>query len=421
MIKEKSVSHSLENPSFKYMYHFVSLHLCLHWLVRKRFRTFKFPHVGPRVLGASSHTRRWLWKMTRLHALLMTWTRWWKPYKMALGKGSWRWVLAKIDALQLFWYFYIFDKIMNALDWSFFNCQKYFWIKTGDRHYHFVKLSFIDRPFCRMETVPQPFCRAKTLSSTKWPTATPPREWQGGRYVVIFVQVANNGYVLCRFQFCQPLPNLCANIYVQNNSVGSWPIVTFTMCLLKDDMGTDDVTDMQILICAKYLYPISKGKAAAHNVEDVLVAMHDWMHDLSFRWLHLIPPQGWKWDFTTRCKMFEAPPMGNSWHNAKVLDAHPLQPTQHPCKAWIPHHTPTLPAISHPSATCLATALWTSPGPAVFPPIPHNWIEHLWRLASIKTVCQPLKCFGGLWTMREKGARGKKMHGIMFGNTSLQN
>ena len=101
-------------------------------------------------------------------------------------------------------------------------------------------------------------------------------------------------------------------------------------------------------------------------------------------------------------------PMGNSWHNAKVLDAHPLQPTQHPCKAWIPHHTPTLPAISHPSATCLATALWTSPGPAVFPPIPHNWIEHLWRLASIKTVCQPLKCFGGLWTMREKGARGKK-------------
>ena len=68
-----------------------------------------------------------------------------------------------------------------------------------------------------------------------------------------------------------------------------WPIVTFTMCLLKDVMGTDDVTDMQLLICARYLYPISKSKAAAHNVEDVFVAMHDWMHDLSFRWLHLIP------------------------------------------------------------------------------------------------------------------------------------
>ena len=32
----------------------------------------------------------------------------------------------------------------------------------------------------------------------------------------------------------------------------SWPIVTFPICLLKDDMGTDDVTDMELLICAKY-------------------------------------------------------------------------------------------------------------------------------------------------------------------------
>jgi hypothetical protein len=186
---------------------------------------------------------------------------------------------------------------MHLID-HFFNkiyiiVKKYFWIKTGERHYHFVKLGF-------MEFIE---------SSTKWPTATPPREWQRGCYVVIFVQVANGGYILCRRQFCHPLPNLCANIYVQISPVGSW-IVTFTMCLLKDDMGTHDVTDMQILICAKYLYPISRGKAAAHNVEDVLVAMHDWMQNLSFRWLHLIPPPGWKWDFTVRCEMFEALPHG---------------------------------------------------------------------------------------------------------------
>ena len=60
------------------------------------------------------------------------------------------------------------------------------------------------------------------------------------------------------------------------------------MCLLKDDMGTDDVTNMQLLICAKY----PQSKAAAHDIEDVLVSMHDWMHDLFFRWLHLIPPTG---------------------------------------------------------------------------------------------------------------------------------
>ena len=33
--------------------------------------------------------------------------------------------------------------------------SKYLWIKTGDRHYHFVEPWVIDRPFCRMETVYQ--------------------------------------------------------------------------------------------------------------------------------------------------------------------------------------------------------------------------------------------------------------------------
>ena len=89
----------------------------------------------------------------------------------------------------------------------------------------------------------QPYFRARVLK---------------GNYVDIFFQVANNGYVLCRFQFCQPLPNLCSkskSALLASMWLGlkpSWPIVTFTMCLLKDDMGTDDVTDMQLLICAKY-------------------------------------------------------------------------------------------------------------------------------------------------------------------------
>ena len=67
--------------------------------------------------------------------------------------------------------------------------------------------------------------------------------------------------MFCAVQFFQPLPHLCSNIYVQISPVGKHVagfeaslayIVTFTMCLLKDDMGTDDVTNMQLLICAKY-------------------------------------------------------------------------------------------------------------------------------------------------------------------------
>ena len=48
----------------------------------------------------------------------------------------------------------MFYKIMNALvDHFLTKLSKYLWIKTGDRHYHFVEPWVIDRPCCRMETV----------------------------------------------------------------------------------------------------------------------------------------------------------------------------------------------------------------------------------------------------------------------------
>ena len=44
------------------------------------------------------------------------------PTKWHWEKGSWRWGLANIEALQKwFWDFYMFYKIMNALVWSFFD------------------------------------------------------------------------------------------------------------------------------------------------------------------------------------------------------------------------------------------------------------------------------------------------------------
>ena len=42
---------------------------------------------------------------------------------------------------------------MHWFDHFLTNLSKYLWIKTGDRHYHFVEPWFMDIPFCRMETV----------------------------------------------------------------------------------------------------------------------------------------------------------------------------------------------------------------------------------------------------------------------------
>jgi hypothetical protein len=69
--------------------------------------------------------------------------------------GSETLVLAKIDALQngSGIYRFLIRSWMHWFDHFLTKLSKYLWIKTGDRHYHFVEPWFMDRPFCRMETV----------------------------------------------------------------------------------------------------------------------------------------------------------------------------------------------------------------------------------------------------------------------------
>ena len=79
------------------------------------------------------------------------------PTKWHWEKGSWRWGLDKIEALQNgSGIFICFIKSwMHWFDHFLTKLSKYLWIKKGDRHYHFVEPWVIDRPFCRMETVYQ--------------------------------------------------------------------------------------------------------------------------------------------------------------------------------------------------------------------------------------------------------------------------
>ena len=79
------------------------------------------------------------------------------PTKWHWEKGSWRWGLDKIEALQNgSWIFICFIKSwMHWFDHFLTKLPKYLWIKTGDRHYLFVEPRVINRPFCRMETVYQ--------------------------------------------------------------------------------------------------------------------------------------------------------------------------------------------------------------------------------------------------------------------------
>ena len=127
--KEKSASHFVENPSFQYMYHFVSAYLCLHWLARKRKSCME-------QIGSTSEKDEWRW------------TREWKPYKMALGKRQL--TLSSCQdrcSTKWLWDFRLFYHIMNALVWSFFD--------------KIVKI-FVDQN--RWQALP--FCRAMVYGQT---------------------------------------------------------------------------------------------------------------------------------------------------------------------------------------------------------------------------------------------------------------
>ena len=105
------------------------------------------------------------------------------PTKWHWEKGSWRWGLAKIEALQNgSGIFICFIKSwMHWFDHFLTKLSKYLWIKTGDRHYHFVEPWVIDRPFCRMETVYwSHFAEKRGGSLQNAPPPTSPIKWQGG-------------------------------------------------------------------------------------------------------------------------------------------------------------------------------------------------------------------------------------------------
>ena len=116
------------------------------------------------------------------------------PTKWHWEKGSWRWGLDKIEALQNgSGIFICFIKSwMHWFDHFLTKLSKYLWIKTGDRHYHFVEPWVIDRPFCRMETVYQNHFVETGVGSLQNGPPNPPREWEGGSYIII---MNNNGYM----------------------------------------------------------------------------------------------------------------------------------------------------------------------------------------------------------------------------------
>ena len=64
---------------------------------------------------------------------------------------------------------------MHWFDHFLTKLSKYLWIKTGDRHYHFVEPWVIDRPFCRMETLYRNhFVETGVGSLQNWAPQPPP-------------------------------------------------------------------------------------------------------------------------------------------------------------------------------------------------------------------------------------------------------
>ena len=111
------------------------------------------------------------------------------PTKWHWEKGSWRWVLDKIEALQNgSGIFICFIKSwMRWFDHFLTKLAKYWWIKTGDRHYHFVEPWVIDRPFCRMEIVYQSNFVETGVGSLQNGAPQPPQGM--GRRIYIYIHI----------------------------------------------------------------------------------------------------------------------------------------------------------------------------------------------------------------------------------------
>ena len=78
-----------------------------------------------------------------------------------------------------------------------------------------------------------------------------------GNYVDTFFQVAKFCAV---FSLASPFPT-CAQTYTSRSALmrkhltgfeALLGLVTFTLCFVKDEWGTNDVTDVQLLICARF-------------------------------------------------------------------------------------------------------------------------------------------------------------------------
>ena len=122
-------------------------------------------------------------------------------------------------------------------------------------------------------------------------------------YVDTFFQVdnKNNGYVLCSCQLCQPPAPLPTCVQTDTSKSAllasmwlgmkpSWPSYFHNVLVERwhghrscDGHAAINMWQISLYIALHQ----STSKAAAHDVEHVLVSMHDWMHDLSFRCLRL--------------------------------------------------------------------------------------------------------------------------------------
>ena len=116
------------------------------------------------------------------------------PTKWHWEKGSWRWGLANIEALQngsgIFICF--IRSWMHWFDHFLTKLSIYLWIKAGDRHYHFAEPWVIDRPFCRMETLYRSHFVEKGLVHYKMGHPNPTQGMEGGSLDIYTLHVSSS-------------------------------------------------------------------------------------------------------------------------------------------------------------------------------------------------------------------------------------